>query len=265
MKRPIFFLLLFVTLMIYDTVYAIKGKSNDEATILTGTIHNEDEEGLPGASVVLYNDESETEMISGRSSDENGVFTLEVAPGRYLLKISFVSYESYRTEVKVSSGIEKDLGIIQLEVAATQMDEVTVDAERSRLEMDIDRRVFHVEEDITSLGGSALDVLDYVPSLSTDFDGNISLRGSQGVRVLINGRPSNLVRDGTDGLSSIPAHMIKNIAIITNPSARYEAEGTGGIINIVLVDGAEFGFNGTASVRTGMPHDHRASTNFNLN
>jgi len=131
------------------------------------------------------------------------------------------------------------------------------------MEMNFDSRSFNVGEDVTSLGGSALDVLDNVPSITTDFEGNVSLRGNQGVQILINGRPSNLVRNGTDALSSIPAGLIEEVKIITNPSARYSANGTGGIIDIILVDDAELGLNGSVRLNTGIPQDNSIGVNLN--
>ncbi|MEX0780205.1 MAG: TonB-dependent receptor [Balneolales bacterium] len=242
-----------------------KGYSQSDRSGVTGIILNEDGEPVNGASVVVYEDDSETEMVTGRSSDANGEFDMEVEPGSYFLKISFVSFEPYQAALDIASGEVTDLGEITIAFSTSQLEEISVDAERSRMEMNFDSRVFHVEEDITSMGGSALDVIDNVPSLSTDFEGNISLRGNQGVTVLINGRPSSLVRNGTDALSSIPANMIKEVEIITNPSARYAAEGSGGIINIELRDGATLGLNGTVSANTGYPHDHEISGNFNYN
>jgi len=131
------------------------------------------------------------------------------------------------------------------------------------MEMNFDSRSFNVQKDITNLGGSALDVLDNVPSISTDFEGNVSLRGNQGVQILINGRPSNLVRNGTDALSSITSGLIEEVKIITNPSARYSANGTGGIIDIILVNGADLGFNGGVRVNAGYPQDYGIGANLN--
>ncbi|HBQ59465.1 MAG TPA: hypothetical protein DD671_07520, partial [Balneolaceae bacterium] len=106
-------------------------------------------------------------------------------------------------------------------------------------------------------------MLDNVPSITTDFEGNVSLRGNQGVQILINGRPSNLVRNGTEALSSIPASMIEEVKIITNPSARYSADGTGGIIDIILVDDAQLGFNGSVRANAGYPQDYGLGANLN--
>ncbi|MEX2403609.1 MAG: TonB-dependent receptor [Balneolales bacterium] len=254
---PLLFLPL---LLIAQTGYTQSGSSG-----VTGILQDETGEAIVGASVVVYEDESEADMVTGRSSDSNGEFDIEIEPGSYLLKITFISYEPYRTNLDIASGEIEDLGNVSLEISTSHLEEIAVEGERSRMEMNFDSRVFHVEEDITSMGGSALDVIDNVPSLSTDFEGNISLRGNQGVTVLINGRPSSLVRNGTDALSSIPANMIESVEIITNPSARYAAEGSGGIINIELKEGASLGLNGSVSANTGYPHDHEISGNFNYN
>ncbi|MEX2640552.1 MAG: TonB-dependent receptor [Balneolales bacterium] len=258
--KPLSFLLLLLLLMAQQ---AIAQQENEESEI-SGIIQDEEGEVVQGASVVIY-DETQRNQITGRSSTEDGEFSFGLEPGNYWLEITFVSYETWQTEIQVGSGEHQDLGLITLNYSTSHLDEIAIDAERSRMEMNFDSRVFHVEEDITSMGGNALDVIDNVPSLSTDFEGNISLRGNQGVTVLINGRPSSLVRNGTDALSSIPANMIESVEIITNPSARYAAEGSGGIINIELKDGASLGLNGSVSGNTGYPHDHEISGNFNYN
>ena len=260
--RPNTYFLLLSVLLVSLILFPPDVRAQASSTI-AGNIQDEEGQPVIGASVVVYDDESETSMVEGRSSDADGAFEIEMDPGQYFLKITFVSYEGYGTPFELQAGEVNDLGIIELSYSTSHLDEVSVEARRSHMEMNFDNRTFHVQEDITSMGGSALDVLDNVPSLATDFEGNVSLRGNEGVRILINGRPSNLVRDGTDGLDAIPAEMIRQVEVITNPSARYEAEGSGGIINIVLVDGAQLGFNGSVTARTGIPHDHRLSGNFN--
>lgn len=244
----------------YGPVFA--QSPGDEKAEITGSVEDTDGTVIPNATIAIYN-QAETEILTGTSSGENGSFSLEVDPGTYILHVSYVSYRTYRTNLDLTAGETVDLETIVLQNEEAMMDEVLVEGERSYMRMNFDSRSFSVGQDITSLGGSALDVLDNVPSITVDYEGNVALRGNQGVQILINGRPSSLVRSGTDALSSIPSNVIEEVEIITNPSARYSAEGTGGIINIKLVDDVRLGMNGSIQVNTGYPQDHGLGANLN--
>mgnify|MGYP006272101981 CR=1 FL=1 len=237
--------------------------AQNTATV-SGEVFNEESDPIPNASVALTNPDDQS-IITGTVTNADGAFSISASPGTYVLLVSYISYRDYTITVELEEGQNLQLEEIELTPEDARLDEVVVEGERSFLEMNFDSRSFNVGKDITSLGGNALDVLDNVPSISTDFEGNVSLRGNQGVQILINGRPSNLVRGGTDGLGSIPASMIDEVEIITNPSARYEAQGTGGIINIKLVDNADLGFNGSFQSNVGIPQDHGAGVNLNYN
>lgn len=255
------YLLLLSFTLLYSNIALSQGTDSGS---VTGTVINPDGQGVPNATVVILPEDSESEeLIEGTATDIDGNFKINIEPGTYRLRVTFVSFNSYFTEIEITSGETLDLGQIELQERQEELDEVVVRGERSYVEMNFDSRRFNVGEDVVSLGGSALDVLDNVPSITTDFEGNVSLRGNQGVQILINGRPSNLVRGGTDGLSSIPASLIQSVEVITNPSARYEAQGTAGIIDIILVDNAQLGFNGNVQVTTGYPLDSSVSTNLN--
>ena len=136
-------------------------------------------------------------------------------------------------------------------------------AERSTTEFQLDKRVFNVGQDLSSTGASALDVLNNVPSVTVNIEGQILLRGTGGVQILINGKPSVLTSDGGNALGTITADMIESIEVMTNPSAKYNAEGTSGIINIVLKKEEKKGVNGSVSLNTGVPNNH--SLGFSLN
>lgn len=236
--------------------------SSDTRAEITGSVEDTDGAPIPNATVAFYN-QAETEILTGTSTKEDGSFSLMAEPGTYVLRISYVSYRTYRTNLDLSAGETVDLETITLQTEEAVLDEVVVEGERSYMQMNFDSRTFNVGKDITTLGGSALDVLDNVPSITVDYEGNVALRGNSGVQVLINGRPSSLVRNGTEALSSIPSNVIEEIEIITNPSARYSAEGTGGIINIKLVDDVTLGFNGSIQANTGYPQDHGLGANLN--
>lgn len=261
-KSGITFVGLFLISVVYCQSVKAQTSSGDEQAEITGSVENTNGNVVPNATVAIY-DEEETEILIGTSSGEDGSFLLTVDPGTYVLSISYVSYRTYKTDLELTGGQAIDLGAIILEDEEAVMDEVLVEGERSYMRMNFDSRSFSVGQDITSLGGSALHVLDNVPSITVDYEGNVSLRGNQGVQILINGRPSSLVRNGTEALGSIPANLIEEIEIITNPSARYAAEGTGGIINIKLVEDVRLGFNGNIQANTGYPQDHGLGANFN--
>jgi outer membrane receptor protein involved in Fe transport len=237
-------------------------QAQNQSPAISGKVVDENSVAIPNASVALY-DRAQREIISGTVTNPDGEFTLTANSGAYVLEVSYVAFQEYQTEVELNSSETVELGTIELQEEENILDEVVVTGERSYMEMNFDSRTFNVGTDITSLGGNALDVLDNVPSITTDFEGNVSLRGNQGVQVLINGRPSNLVRNGTDALSSIPASMIQEIKVITNPSARYAADGTAGIIDIILIDDVRLGFNGSVQANTGMPQDHGIGANLN--
>src|SRR6056297_826388 len=255
-----YFLLLSFYLILSNSAFA-QGSNTGS---VTGMVINPEGQGIPNATVAILPADTESEeLLDGTATNIDGEFEINIDPGTYRLRVTFVSFNSYFTEIEITSGETLDLGQIELQERQEELDEVVVRGERSYVEMNFDSRRFNVGEDVVSLGGSALDVLDNVPSITTDFEGNVSLRGNQGVQILINGRPSNLVRGGTDGLSSIPASLIQSVEVITNPSARYEAQGTAGIIDIILVDNAQLGFNGNVQVTTGYPLDSSVSTNLN--
>ena len=247
---------------VFLTVFVLNFSVHAQDGNITGKIIDENDAPVAYASVAVL-DSVESSVVTGASSDSTGTFNIDVSPGKYVVKVTFISYENYTESVTVNSGQTVELGSIQLTPSSETLNEVVVRAEESQMEMSFDKRVFDVGQDITSLGGSALNVLDNVPSISMDIDGNISLRGNQSVRVLINGKPSSMVNGDVESLRSVPANMIKEIEIITNPSSKYAAEGSGGIINIILKKNTKLGFNGTASIGSGYPEEYEGSTNLN--
>lgn len=225
---------------------------------ITGTVLDQEDQPLSSASVAVY-DSAEANITTGTSTNAEGAFSIDISAGQYVLKITFLSFQPYTKEVQISPGETVDLGTINMTPTSENLGELFVRGERSEMQMNFDKRTFQVGQDITSLGGSAVDVLNNVPSVSTDIDGNISLRGNESVRVLINGKPSSMVSGDVDALNSIPATMIKSVEIITNPSSRYSAEGSGGIINIILKKDQRRGLNGNFQLGTGLPEEYEGS------
>ncbi|SHK80434.1 Outer membrane receptor proteins, mostly Fe transport [Hymenobacter psychrotolerans DSM 18569] len=191
---------------------------------------------VPYATVVLLNPAT-GKAIDGTSADDNGKFSIpRIAAGTYTVQISFIGYKNVeKTGVVITdAGNTVALGDITLESSAQKLGDVLVEGQRSLIEEKVDRTVYNAEKDETTRGGDATDVLKRVPMLSVDLDGNVSLRGSSNIRVLINNRPSTISANSiADALKQIPADQIKSVEVITSPSAKYDAEGSGGIINIV--------------------------------
>jgi len=200
------------------------------------------------ATVALLN-RSDNKPVDGTVSDEKGAFVLhKLAAGTYHVSVTFIGFRT-RTirDVAVPAQGEVHLGRLLVSPDVTQLHEITVVGEKDLVEDKVDRIVYNAEKDITNAGGNAADVLKKVPMLSVDLDGNVQLRGSSGVRVLINGKPSSMMAANVaDALRQIPADMIKTVEVMTSPSAKYDAEGTAGIINIITKKNDLQGVNGSA-------------------
>jgi len=204
------------------------------------------------------------EKIFGGLTDENGKFSIDVNPGLYNLKIDYISFISYSNENLEIRG-NTDIGNIPLNLDVSMLDEVEVRAERTQVEIRLDKKIYNVGQDITVKGGNVSDVLANIPSIDVDFDGNISLRGNNNVRILINGKPSGLVGlSGPQGLRSLPSESIEKVEVITSPSARYSAEGTAGILNIILKKQSLLGFNGNFNVNLGIPKNEGLNGTLNV-
>lgn len=210
------------------------------------------------ATVALLN-VKDSSLVTGSVSESNGSFTVKAAYGKYIVRISFMGYATYfhPTTVALSDKHSSvNLGKIQIVPTATMMQEVTVKAERTMVEYQLDKRVVNVDKNLVSSGGTATDVLEQVPSVSVDNDGNVSLRGSSNVKVLINGRPYELMgNDLATLLEQIPATTVESVEVITNPSAKYDPEGMSGIINVKLKDktSGALGLNGVMNLNIGTP------------
>ncbi|PHR74665.1 MAG: TonB-dependent receptor [Lutibacter sp.] len=233
---------------------------NAQKINISGTIlESESEQKLEYATIIFT--PAKKAKITGGISDANGKFDIEIKSGIYDITIEFLSLE---TKMILNQNLTKDtnLGIIKLNPSAEALDEIEIIAEKSTVEIRLDKKIYNVGKDMTVKGGTASDVLDNVPSVTVDVEGNISLRGSENVRILINGKPSTYSSD--DALRQLPAEAIEKVEVITSPSARYDAEGTAGILNIVLRKGKAQGLNGTVSLSANNPEGYGISTNFNL-
>lgn len=204
---------------------------------------------------------------NGVIANERGYFVMEqVRVGIYVAKISFIGYTSLITDTLriMPQSPEINLGTIKLKIAAKNLDEAIVSGERGVMQMAIDKKVFNVDKNLVSNGGNANDILQNIPSVDVDVNGNISLRGSGNVTVLIDGKPSSLTgADRSAILDQLPANAIESVELITNPSAKYDPDGTSGIINIVMKKNRQESFSGSVNANGGLRPKYGAGVNLN--
>lgn len=212
---------------------------------------------------VMIGNNTTTQLITGTTTLEDGTFSLETTATDYYIEISFIGFKKKVIKQPKSTSNFIDLGVIKIEQDAQQLEEVVVAGEISQTEFKLDKRVFNVGKDLSTTGASALEILNNVPSVNVNIEGQISLRGSSGVQILINGKPSILADEGGNALGTITAVMIDRIEVITNPSAKYDAEGTSGIINIVIKKEERKGINGSISFNSGAPDNHSIGVSLN--
>lgn len=237
--------------------------AQDDAILVSGSlVEAETGQPIPYATVVL-NDTNNNTTISGAITNDQGVFEIETVKKDFYVEISFMGFKTIKLRDFKVKGKEVALGAIKLFQDNQMLDEVVIRGEVSKTEFKLDKRVFNVGKDLSSTGASALEVLNNVPSVNVNIEGDISLRGTGGVQILINGKPSVLADESSNALGTITADMIQSIEVITNPSAKYEASGTSGILNIILKKDEKQGWNGSVSVNTGLPDNHSAG--FSLN
>ena len=260
MKKLILFLNIFFT-----TIYLFSQSNNYNQTkefIISGVISSlESEELLEYATITLL-DPNDNNVITGGITDNLGRFSIPAQSGKYNILIEFISFKNLNLN-NVDLNKDLNLGKIKLELDYESLGEVEIIAEETSVEIRLDKKIYTVGKDLTVRGGTGSDVLDNIPSVSTDIDGNILLRGNDAARILINGKPSRLVGINSSFIKELPADAIEKVEVITSPSARYEAEGSGGIINIILRKSKKLGFNGSISANTGNPKSNSISTNIN--
>ncbi|MEZ4777141.1 MAG: TonB-dependent receptor [Bacteroidia bacterium] len=228
-----------------------------------GTIISEDASlPLEFATITLIkSDDSVT--VSGTVTDHNGAFSIQAGKGNYLIKSSFLGYQIYFSAPFVLDEQHASVVLppISLSPQPTTLDEVEITSEKSMVEMSMDKKIFRVGQDLSTSGANASEILGNIPSVSVDAEGQVKLRGSADVRILIDGKPSGMA--SAKGLQQLQGSLVESIEIITNPSARYEAEGNSGIINIVLKKEKQKGLNGSFELITGEPANYGVSLNIN--
>jgi hypothetical protein len=248
------------SLFLFTTLATAQGRD----VYISGTVlDQENNQPLEYATLVIQSVDDPSK-VSGGITDIDGKFKVATPPGNYNLRVEYISYQSY---VKNNQEISKslDLGTIRLSIDATQLEEMIVVGEKTTVEVRLDKKIYNVGKDLTNSGATISDALDNIPSVTVDVDGAVALRGNGNVRILINGRPSALAGFGsTDALRQLPADAIEKVEVITSPSARYDAEGTAGILNIVLKKEKTRGFNGVINTTVGYPDAASLTANVNL-
>ena len=239
-----------------------QGSAVPQVTITGKIVDAKTNEPLEYATIVLQ--DVKTKQISGGITDEKGNFKIPTPKGTYNVSFEFISFKTVK---KPNQLIDKnmDFGTIKLQEDANKLDEVVVVAEKTTVNIRLDKKIYNSGNDLSVRGGNASDVLGNVPSVQVDVEGNVSLRGNESVTILIDGRPSALVGiNGAEALRQIPAEAIEKVEVITSPSARYDAEGTAGILNIILRKNKLTGFNGSLQLDLGTPDQFGAAFNANL-
>lgn len=234
-------------------------------TIIAGSVLDKSNSEVVEFATIQLLKLSDSTPIKSTVTDKKGKFILEnIEPGSYLLRCSFIGFSNKDIPVNINKQSRLNLGKIEITSVASSLKEVTVTGKKSLLNTSIDRKTYNVTQDIMAQSGTASDVLRNIPSVVVDIDGNVSLRGSEAVLILINGRPSPLMgKTRAEVLQQFPANSIERIEVITNPSAKFKPDGTSGIINIVLKKNVKTGSNGNIIANVG--NRSRYNTSIGLN
>ncbi len=244
---------IFILLTLNNLVYGQQRQTAEDRGSITGRVFDaETKAPVEFANIILLNEKDSTQT-TGTVTDRSGRFTLSgIGSGSYYLRVQIIGY-NVRIINKIllsNSSLSLNLGRIYLKPSAINLPNVVAEGRRSPITYQLDKQVIDVNQIKTALSGTAADVLENVPSISVDIDGNVSLRGSTNFQVLIDGRPS--VMNAQDALQQIPASSIQNIEIMTNPTAKYDASGTAGIINIILKKDSNLGLSGIVNLTGGL-------------
>ncbi|EDM44810.1 TonB-dependent receptor domain protein [unidentified eubacterium SCB49] len=258
MKLFLTFCLSFLTLAAFA-----QGPSAPKDITVTGKVLEEGVNTPLEYATVSFKDKNGT-VVTGGITDINGVYNIDVAPGIYTIKYEFISFKSKEiTGQNITANIT--LPDVYLALDSDSLGEVIVRAETTEVQIRLDKKIYNIGQDLTTSGATVSDALSNVPSVTVDVDGAIALRGNENVRILINGKPSAIAGFGsTDALRQLPADAIERVEVITSPSARYDAEGTAGILNIILRKEKTLGFNGSIQANVGYPEAYGVSANINV-
>jgi len=257
MRLPLAFLLVLLS----SSIFAQRPPQED--ITISGRITEEGSNVPLEYATVSFIDQSE-KIITGGITDESGNYKIIVPSGVYTVQFEYISY---KTEALAKQRLFKntEMPTVSLSIDSESLDEVVIRAETTEVQIRLDKKIYNIGKDLTTGGATVSDALNGVPSVTVDVEGAISLRGNENVRILINGKPSAMAGFGsTDALRQLPADAIDRVEVITSPSARYDAEGTAGILNIILRKEKTLGINGSFTANYGVPLSSGLSTNINL-
>ena len=248
MRNRFFILVLFVLTLFVNNVYSADPIANGSVSGIV--VDAKTNQPVEYASMAIFNSK-DSSLVNGTITNHEGKFKVDgIRAGNYYISISFIGYETLTlSNISLAANEQKNLGAIKLSPSDQQIDEVEVTAKKNFVEYKIDKKVVNVATSINADNGSAADALENVPSVDVDIDGNVTLRGSSSFTVLIDGKPTALSAD--EILKQTPAALVENIEIITNPSAKYDPEGSSGIINLVMKKNRVQGVNGVVNLAAG--------------
>lgn len=250
--------IVFITILLsFATIYSQEIQKS--ITVSGKVIEKKTASAIEFATITLINS-SDGKVIVETITDGKGTYSLKITPGKYNIKAEFIGLESSTLE-NFDLQNNQVLPPFLLEEMPTQLETIEIQTEKTTIEHKLDKKVFNVGSDLVSKGGNAIDILNNVPSVSVNYNGAVSLRGNTGVRILINGKPSVLTAN--NGLEQIPAENIEKVEVITNPSSKYDSEGTAGIINIILKKNKSKGFGSSVQVTAGIPDNYALGYNVN--
>lgn len=263
--RTVRFFAIFTLLILGLCPFSVLAQGQQRGSVKGIILDMETSKPLDYATISAFR-QRDSLLISGAISDASGSFDMELPYDFYYLVVEFIGYEALSTRFfELNSQQDKiDLGTLSLVGTSQDLDEVVVQAEKSSMELALDKKIFNVGKDLGNAGGTAVDILGNIPSITVDVEGNVKLRGSSNVRILVDGKPSGMVSfRGSAGLRQLQSNQIERVEVITNPSARYEAEGMAGIINIVLKKERRQGINGSFEFLAGYRPNYGIGTVLN--
>ena len=253
----------FLLFFIFISVILSAQTAQNTEIIVTGNIVEEGTNlALEYATIAFINQSGD--IVNGGISDTKGNYSITVPAGVYTIQFEFISY---KTKSLTDRSLFKNTKLppVSLAIDSESLDEVLIRAETTEVQIRLDKKIYNIGKDLTTSGANVGEALNNIPSVTVDIEGAISLRGNENVRVLINGKPSAIAGFGsTDALRQLPADAIERVEVITSPSARYDAEGTAGILNIILRKEKTLGLNGSFTANYGFPLQSGLTTNFNL-
>lgn len=252
----------FKFLFLLFALFSMSEMMSQNQLVISGKIIDKDTKQPLEYASVIFQSTTDVNYITGEITDENGDFAFEVNADVYEIKVEYMGFDAM-TIPERTVNTDWNMGTVEVSAGDEQLEDLVIAVERSPVEIKLDKRIYNVGDDNVVKGGTASDVLDNIPSVSVDSDGTVSLRGNESVRVLIDGKPSGMASNIADALKMLSAESIEQVEVITNPSARYEAEGGAGLINIILKKGKNQGVNGNVTATVSDPFGYSVASTLN--